>query len=56
MKWIFICLTMLNVLYFSWHQFVEPNVRPVAELDAKMQVAGQAQKRLRLVSEGRTRQ
>jgi len=56
MKWIFICLTMLNVLYFSWNQFIEPKVRPVAELDAKTEVAGQAQKRLRLVSEGRAHQ
>lgn len=53
MKWIFICLTMLNVFYFSWHQFVEPKVRPVVELDVKAQTAGQAQKRLLLVSEGR---
>jgi hypothetical protein len=53
MKWIFICLMMLNVLYFSWHQFIEPKVISVAEVDKTTQAAGQGKKRLRLVSEGR---
>lgn len=56
MKWIFICLIMLNVLYFSWNQFVEPKIRPVAELDTKTQVEARAQKHIRLVSEGRAYQ
>ncbi|MBV1872387.1 MAG: hypothetical protein KUG83_07550 [Gammaproteobacteria bacterium] len=53
MKWIFVCLMMLNVLYFTWHHFVAAEPSGVALSEQAAQNRDQKTKALTLVSEGR---
>ncbi|MBV1870378.1 MAG: hypothetical protein KUG76_05665 [Gammaproteobacteria bacterium] len=53
MKWIFVCLMMLNVLYFAWHHFVAAELSSVALSEQAVQGYDKKIKALTLVSEGR---
>ena len=53
MKWVFVCLMMLNVLYFSWHQLVGASSSVGLEGEASAKVLSQKVETLRLVSEAK---
>lgn len=51
MRWMFICLVMLNVLYFSWQQYVVHNLASAPNTTSELPSHDAGVKTLTLLSE-----